>query len=143
MDGVAKLSGRKKGCAVLLQEKGPLTVHNHCVNHDLNLVLAKRSKVPEIHVILDSLKQLGICFKYSPKRCRRFEDYVQQHNTTLPKNKKITKKIFKMFCETRWVEKTLYLKTFRKYMSQSYNVLKVLHQQLVGMAIVAFRRQDF
>ena len=63
-----------------------------CANHDLNLVFGKCSKVPEIHVMLDSLKQLGIFFKCSPKPCRRFEDCVEQHNATLLQNKKITKK---------------------------------------------------
>ena len=63
-----------------------------CANHELNLVFGKCSKVPEIHVMLDLLKQLGIFFKYSSKRCRRFEDCVEQHNATLPQNKKIAKK---------------------------------------------------
>ena len=70
MDGAANMSGRNKGCAVLLQEKASLAVCNYCTNHDLNLVLGKYSKVPEIHVTLDSPKGLGIFFKYSPKRCR-------------------------------------------------------------------------
>ena len=67
MDGAENTSGRNKGYAVLLQEKARLAVYNYCANHDLNLVLGKCSKVPEIHVMLDSLKQLGIFLKYSPK----------------------------------------------------------------------------
>ena len=77
MDGTTNMSGRNKECAVLLQEKTPLAAYNYCANHDLNLILGKCSKVPEIHVMLHSLKQLGIFFKYSPKRCRRFEDRVE------------------------------------------------------------------
>ena len=73
------MSGRNKGCEVLLQEKAPLAVYNYCASHDLNLVLGKYSKVPDIHVILDSLKQYGIFFKYSPKKSCRFEDSVEQH----------------------------------------------------------------
>ena len=83
LDGAANMSGRNKRCAVLLQEKA---LYNYCVNHDLNLVLGKCSKVPELHVMLDSLKQLGIVFKYLPKRCRWFEDCLEQHNATLPQN---------------------------------------------------------
>ena len=114
MDKATNTSGRNKGCVVFLQEKAPLAVYNSCANHDLNLVLCKCSKKPEIHVMLDSLKQLGIFFKYSPKRCRQFEDCVEQHNATLPQNKNIIKKRFKMFCETRWVEKSLVLEDFQK-----------------------------
>ena len=67
MDVAANMSGRNTGCAVLLQEKAPIAVYNYCANHYPNLVLGKCSKVPEIHVMLDLLKQLGIFFKYSPK----------------------------------------------------------------------------
>ena len=143
IDGAANMSGRNKVSTVLPQKKAPLAVYNFCANHDLSLILGKCSKVPEIHVMLDSLKQLGIFFKDSPKRCHRFEDCVEQHNATLPQNKKITKKRFKMFCETRWVEKTLYLKTFRRCVGHSYNVLKVLHQRMVETATVLFRRRGF
>ena len=38
--------------------------------------------------VLDSLKQLRIFLKYSPKRCRRFEDCLERHNATPPQNKK-------------------------------------------------------
>ena len=114
MDGTTNMSGRNKECAVLLQEKTPFAVYNYCANHDLNLILGKCSKAPEIHVMLHSLKELGIFFKYSPKRCRRFEDRVEQQNATLPQNKNITKKRFKMFCETRWVEKNIVLEDFQK-----------------------------
>ena len=51
----------------------------------------------------NSLKQLGIFFKYSPMRRHLFGDCVEQYNATLPQNKKATKK--KMFCEKRRVEK--------------------------------------
>ena len=72
MDGAANMSRRNKGCPVLLQKKAHLAVYNYCANHDLNLVLGKYSKVPGLKVMLDLLKQLGIFFKYSIKRCRRF-----------------------------------------------------------------------
>ena len=80
--------GRNRGCSVLLQDKAPLAAFNYCANHDLNLVLGKCSNVPKIYVIF---------FKYSPKRCRRFEDCVERYNTTLPKNKKVTKRSLRCF----------------------------------------------
>ena len=91
MDGVTNMSGRTKGCTVLLQEKAPLAVYDYSANNDLNLVHGKCSKVPEIHVMLNSQKQLGIFLKYLPKRCCRFEDCVEQHHANLPQNIKITK----------------------------------------------------
>ena len=99
------MSGRNKGCAVLLQEKAPLAVYYYCANYDLNLVLGKCSKMPEIHIMLDSLKQLGIFFKYSPKRCCRFEDCVEQHNATLPQ-KKLPKRSLRCFVKYNVCRKT-------------------------------------
>ena len=115
-DSATNMSGRNKGCAVFLQEKAPLAVYNYCSNHDLNLVFGKYSKVPEIHVMLHSLKQLGIFFKYSPKRCRRFEDCAEQHNASLPQNKKIKKKKRDLNCFVKhhgW-KKNIVLKDFQK-----------------------------
>ena len=66
MDEAANMSRRNKGCPVPLKKKALLAVYNYCANHDLNLVLGKYSKVPGM---LDLLKQLGIFFKYSIKRC--------------------------------------------------------------------------
>ncbi|VDI71742.1 Hypothetical predicted protein [Mytilus galloprovincialis] len=50
-------------------------------SHNLNLVLCKCCNVPEIQLMLDSLKQLGIFFKYSPKRSRYFEKAVDEINS--------------------------------------------------------------
>ena len=135
------MSGWNIGCAVLLQEKTPLALHNYCTNHDINLVIRTYSKVPEIHVMLDSLKQLGIFFKHLPRRCRQFEDCFEQHSATLPQNKKITKKKFDVLWNTMCVNKCL--KTFRRNKSHYYNVLKALNQQMVGTATVLFTLCDF
>ena len=45
------MSGQNKGCAVFLEEKVVLAVHNYYANHDFNLVPGKSSKVPEINII--------------------------------------------------------------------------------------------
>ena len=40
---------------------------HYCSNHDLNLALCKSCEVKEVQLMLDTLKQLGIFFRYSPK----------------------------------------------------------------------------
>ena len=62
--------------------------------------------------MLDSLKQLGIFFKSSPKRSRRLETAVDHVSINRQKNDKITKTKFKVFCETRWTEKHTTLERF-------------------------------
>ena len=61
--------------------------------------------VKEIHLMLDALKQLGLFFKYSPKRSRRLEVSVDEVNQKRCKSDQISKTKLSMFCETRWVEK--------------------------------------
>ena len=112
MDGAACMSGRNKGCAALLQKKAPSAVYNYCANHDLNLVLCKSCKVPEIATMLETLKQLGLFFKYSPKRSRLLKNCVQDYNDDPNHIDKISKSKFHVFCETRWVEKHLVLEDF-------------------------------
>jgi hypothetical protein len=68
--------------------------------------------VTEIQLMLDSLKQLGIFFKSSPKRSRRLETAVDHVNINRQKNDKITKTTFRVFCETRWTEKHTTLGSF-------------------------------
>ena len=53
---------------------------HYCSSHDLNLALCKACDVKEIHLMLDALKQLGLFFKYSPKRSRRLEVAVVEFN---------------------------------------------------------------
>ena len=100
MNGAANMSGRNKGCAVLLQEKAPLAVYNYYANYDLNLVLSKCSKVPEIDVMLDSLKQLRIFSNFHQIDVADLR--IVLSNIMQPSRKiKRFKKRFKMFCETR------------------------------------------
>ena len=53
--------------------------------------------------MLEALKQLGIFFKYSPKRCRRLEKAVEDVNAGREADAKITNTKFKIFFQTRWV----------------------------------------
>ena len=59
------------------------------------------------------------------------------------KKKRLPKRDLRCFVKHDGWKKTLYLKTYRRSMGRSYNVLKVLHQQMVGTATVLFTRRDF
>lgn len=111
-DGAANMSGKYNGFAAKFQEVSPKAMYHYCCNHDLNLVLCKSCQVREVHVMLDSMKQLGIFFRYSPKRSRRLEQAVATVNEGKPKEHIITKSKMKIFCETRWVEKITTLQDF-------------------------------
>ena len=97
IDGADNMSGQNKGCAVFLEEKVVLAVQNYYANHDFSLVPGKSSKVPEIHIMLDSMKQLGIFFKYLPKRCHRFEDCVEKHSATFLQTDSLPKRSVRCF----------------------------------------------
>lgn len=112
MDGAGNMSGKYNGCAAKFREHSPKAVYHYCSSHDLNLVLCKSSKVKEIHIMLDALKQLGIFFRYSPKRCRRLEKCITDVNNTREEDSKIKSAKFKIFCETRWVEKFTTIQVF-------------------------------
>jgi hypothetical protein len=107
MDGAGNMSGKYNGCAAKFTEHSPKVLYHYCCSHDLNLVLCKSCELKEIHLMLDSLKQLGLFFKYSPKHTRRLEKAVNEINTENPLQKQIGASKFKLFCETRWVEKYL------------------------------------
>ena len=112
MDGAGNMSGKQAGCAARFTKQCPRAVYHYCSSHDLNLALCKSCQVKEIHIMLDTLKQLGIFFKYSPKRSRRLEQAIEEVNESRPAPNRIKKNKFGMFCETRWVEKHTTLHDF-------------------------------
>ena len=112
MDGAGNMAGRQKGCAACFTKHSPKAVYQYCSSHDLNLALCKSCKLKEVHNMLDALKQLGIFFKYSPKRTRRLESAVDEVNAVTPKEDHINTTKFRVFCETRWVEKHTTLNDF-------------------------------
>ena len=112
MDGAGNMAGKNIGCAAQFSRLSPKAVYHYCASHNLNLVLCNSCKVTEIHLMLDSLKQLGIFFKFSPKRTRRLEEAVDAVNANRREEDKITKTKFKVFCETRWTEKHTTLESF-------------------------------
>ena len=76
--------------------------------------------------MLDSLKQLVLFFKYSPKRCRRLEASVDEFNMDKEEAEVITKKKFSLFCETRWVEKHNTLQDFNRMYEPLINCLEAI-----------------
>ncbi len=112
MDGAGNMAGSQSGCAARFTRENPKAVYIHCASHQLNLVLCKSCKVNEIHFMLDTLKQLGLFFKYSPKRSRRLEKAIEEVNKNRSPSEQIGKAKFKTFCETRWVEKQTTLQDF-------------------------------
>ncbi|CAC5414251.1 unnamed protein product [Mytilus coruscus] len=90
MDGAGNMSGKNLGCVAQFTRLSPRTVYHFCASHNLNLVLCKCCNVPEIQLMLDSLKQLGIFFKYSPKRSRCLEKAVDEINSNRDAQNKIT-----------------------------------------------------
>ena len=112
MDGAGNMAGKYNGCAAKFTEHSPRATYHYCCSHDLNLVLCKSCELKEVHLMLDSLKQLGIFFKYSPKRTRRLERAVKDVNNGKPADQQIGPSKFKLFCETRWTEKHSTLNVF-------------------------------
>mgnify|MGYP003455485338 CR=1 FL=1 len=107
LDGTGSIymAGKRVGCAALISKTSPKALYHYCSSHDLNLALCKSCEVKEVHLMLDSLKQLGIFFKYSPKRSRRLEQAIEDFNSHESPATQIKKTKFGLFCETRWVEK--------------------------------------
>ena len=62
MYGAGNMIGRQKGCAAIFAKHTPRAVDHCCSSHDL--ALGKSCKLKKVHVMLESLKELGIFFKY-------------------------------------------------------------------------------
>ncbi|XP_078585777.1 52 kDa repressor of the inhibitor of the protein kinase-like [Branchiostoma floridae x Branchiostoma japonicum] len=113
-DGAGNMAGVVNGCAANFQRVAARAPYFHCASHDLNLALCKACKVPDIHCMIETLKTLGIFFKYSPKRQRELEKTIK----TVDEEREaagltaLTKKKMKPMCETRWVEKHTCLEDF-------------------------------
>jgi hypothetical protein len=113
MDGAGNMAGKQAGCAARFTQLSPKALYHYCSSHDLNLALCKCCSVREIHAMLDIVTQLGIFFKYSPKRSRRLEEAVLDANQSkCSENEKIVKRKVGIFCETRWIEKHTTLSNF-------------------------------
>lgn len=73
-DNAANMTGIHKGCATKIKESFPKSKFYYCMNHDLNLAVSKSCQLSEMMIMLENTKQLGIFFKYSPKRQHYLEE---------------------------------------------------------------------
>ena len=122
MDGAGNMSGKNAGFAARFSRESPRAIYHYCSSHNLNLVLCKSCQVKDVTIMLDTLKGLGIFFKYSPKRSRRLEKAIEETQESTDGTKQKKKK-FKVFCETRWVEKHTCLDDFEDSISQQERCL--------------------
>ena len=77
--GAASFSGHIKGCAALFHKSLSHARYFHGNNHDLNLALCHSCKdVQEIRNMLGCVTEIGLYFKYSPKRAQLFEGIIKQ-----------------------------------------------------------------
>ena len=113
-DGASNVAGHTNGCAAFVKREATFAPYFYCMNHDLNLVLVKACKIPEMHNMLCTVKQTGIFFKYSAKKQHHFETAVQEVNQERKKADlpQIGKSKVKTPCDTRWVERHTALEDF-------------------------------
>lgn len=117
-DGAGAMKGIVNGCQAHISNINPLAEYHHCQSHRLNLALNGTSKITEFAILMENLKQLGIFFKYSPKR----QHILRQ---LLPEDVRVRK--VKLLCETRWVERhTTFteLRTLHPYVIKALGSMK-------------------
>jgi hypothetical protein len=113
-DGAGCMAGHLNGCAANFMKQAPKAIFYHCASHDLNLVLTHSCKLPEIHCMLTTVKQVGLFFKYSCKKQRHLEMSIKSANASKPKEEKTKLQKVKVLCETRWVERHTNLEHFQE-----------------------------
>ena len=101
-DGAANFSCHIKGCAALFQKSVSHAKYFHCSKHDLNLALCHSCKdVQEIRNKFGCVTEIGLFFKYSPKRAQLLEGTIKQENIAKDIDNRISTTKMKLFCETR------------------------------------------
>lgn len=103
-DGAGNMAGCQNGCAANFMKFAPKAPYFHCCSHDLNLAITKASSVAEIECMLSTITEVGIFFKYSPKRQRYLEKQIEHYNSQKSGHPIPIKKV-RLLCETRWVER--------------------------------------
>ncbi|XP_071835292.1 52 kDa repressor of the inhibitor of the protein kinase-like [Apostichopus japonicus] len=112
-DGAGNMAGLRRGCASRISNLHPKAVYYYCMSHDLNLAVSKSCNLPEMQVMLDAVKQVGLFFRYSPKKQTCLEASIDKINRERRESSAvpdqgaglINKRKVKMLCETRWVER--------------------------------------
>ena len=96
--------------ASLFQKTIPHAQYFHCSNHDLNLALCDTCHgIPEVRNMLTCVTEIGLLFKYSPKRAQLLESIIIAENMKRELGKKMNTTKFKLFCETRWIQRHVVL----------------------------------
>lgn len=80
--GAGNMAVAKTGCASRIKSLFPRAEYYYCINHDLNLTVSKTCKIPEMQIMLDTCKRIGLFFKFSLKRQHAFQTSVDNVNTT-------------------------------------------------------------
>ena len=93
LDGAGNMAGRQRSSAACIYRLYPKAIHYYCSSQDL----CKTCEVKEIHLMLNSIKQLGIFFNYSPKRSRILEKEVYDINLVRLLENQIAKSKFGFF----------------------------------------------
>ena len=98
------MAGKVKGAANQFQvmtgsDRAPYV---HCASHQLNLCLSKPSKVARICNMVSTMQSLGLFFKFSPKRQRLLEKFIEDMTNV---DVSFAKDKVKPLCETRRVER--------------------------------------
>ena len=125
------MAGHTNGCVAFVKGEARFAPYFYCMNHDLNLVLVKACRIPEMHYMFCTVKQTGIFFKYSAKKHQHFETAVQEVNqerkeADLPQigNSKV-----KTLCDMRWVECHTVLEDFVSQYVTIVTCLETIVQQ--------------
>ena len=93
------MAGQVRGTAARISSLYPKAVYTHCAAHRLNLCIVKCCNICEINNMMQIADKIAHFFKYSPKRQRALEVWIDD---LFPEEKR--KKVKEM-CRTRWVER--------------------------------------
>ena len=125
-DVAANFSGHIKGYTALFQESVSHAGYFLCSKHDLNLALCHSCKdVQEIRNMLGCMTEIGLFFKYSPKRAQHLEGTIQYENIVKDIDNRTDTTKIKLFCQTRWIERYVVLEEMHGLYDP---LLKTLHK---------------
>ena len=97
-DGAANMSSLRRGVAGRILNINDKAIYCHCSSHKLNLAIVRSCSIPIIRNTADSMGEVAIFFKSSPKRenmlCKVITETTGQRATKI-----------KNVCRTRWIER--------------------------------------
>ena len=113
-DGTGNMAGANICCAIRIKQVYPKAEYYFFMNHYLRIAVTKSCKLPEMQVMLDTIKQVGIFYKYSPTEQRKLEECIsavsrEKNQAGGEVTERRIKKV-KILCDTRWVDRHLALK---------------------------------